>query len=137
MFISRRRIHVDWGHCDPAGIVFYPNYFRWFDQCTSALFENAGLPLPKLYREHDLRGFPLLDVRATFLTSATFGDDLDAESGVIEWNAKTLKVQHRFQRGETLVVEGWELRICTVSHPENPAQIKAAAIPEEVKRQLG
>ena len=136
MVISRRRIRVDWGHCDPAGIVFYPNYFRWFDQCTSALFEGAGLPLPRLYRDHGLKGFPLLDTRATFAASASFGDDLDAESSVIEWTAKTLKVQHRLLRGETLVVEGWELRICVVAHPDDPQRIKSAPIPAEVKRRL-
>ncbi len=128
---------MDWGHCDPAGIVFYPNYFRWFDECTSALFESAGLPLPKLYREHGLKGFPLLDARASFAASASFGDDLDAESSVVEWNAKTLKIHHRFLRGATLAVEGWELRICVVPHPEDAARIKSAPIPEEVKRRLG
>ena len=128
---------MDWGHCDPAGIVFYPNYFRWFDECTSALFESAGLPLPKLYREHRLRGFPLLDARATFSASATFGDDIDADSCVVEWTAKTLKVNHRFMRGQTLAVEGWELRICVVAHPDDAARIKSAPIPEEVKRRLG
>jgi 4-hydroxybenzoyl-CoA thioesterase len=137
MFISRRRIRVDWGHCDPAGIVFYPNYFRWFDQCTSALFENAGLPLPQLYRDHGLKGFPLLDVRATFAASASFGDDLDAESCVVEWNAKTLKVQHRLLRGAMPAVEGWELRICVTAHPDDAARIKSAVIPDEVKRRLG
>ncbi len=137
MVISRRRIRVDWGHCDPAGIVFYPNYFRWFDECTSALFENAGLPLPLLYRAHGLKGFPLLDARASFAASASFGDDLDAESSVVEWNAKTLKIHHRFLRGATLAVEGWELRICVVPHPEDAARIKSAPIPEEVKRRLG
>jgi 4-hydroxybenzoyl-CoA thioesterase len=137
MFISRRSIRVDWGHCDPAGIVFYPNYFRWFDECTSALFENAGLPLPRLYREHGLKGFPLLDARATFAASASFGDDLAAQSCVVEWNAKTLKVQHRFLRGGSLVVEGWELRVCVVAHPDDPARLKSTAIPDEVKRRLG
>ena len=136
MVISRRRIRVDWGHCDPAGIVFYPNYFRWFDQCTSALFESAGLPLPQLYRDYGLKGFPLLDTRATFSASATFGDDLDAESSVVEWTAKTLKVQHRFLRGATPAVEGWELRICVVPHPDDPQRIKSAAIPDEVRRRL-
>lgn len=137
MFVNRRKIRVDWGHCDPAGIVFYPNYFRWFDQCTSALFESAGLPLPQLYRDHGLKGFPLLDTRATFSASASFGDDLDAESCVVEWNAKTLKVQHRFRRGATLAVEGWELRICVTAHADDPQRIKATAIPDEVKRRLG
>lgn len=137
MVISRRRIRVDWGHCDPAGIVFYPNYFRWFDECTSALFESAGLPLPKLFRDHGLKGFPLLDARASFAAASGFGDDLDCEASVSEWNAKTLKVHHRFLRGGKLMVEGWELRVCAVPHPDDPHRIKAAPIPDEVKRRLG
>jgi 4-hydroxybenzoyl-CoA thioesterase len=137
MFVSRRRIRVDWGHCDPAGIVFYPNYFRWFDACTSALFENAGLATPKLYRDHGLKGFPLLDARASFSGSSSFGDDLDCESGVSEWTAKTLKVHHRFLRGTTLLVEGWELRVCAIPHPDDPRRIKAAPIPHEVRQRLG
>jgi acyl-CoA thioesterase FadM len=27
----RTEILVAWGDCDPAGIVYYPNYFHWFD----------------------------------------------------------------------------------------------------------
>jgi 4-hydroxybenzoyl-CoA thioesterase len=137
MFVSRRRIRVDWGHCDPAGIVFYPNYFRWFDACTTVLFENAGLPLPELYRAHGLKGFPLLEAKANFSGSSSFGDDLDCETSVSEWGAKTLKVLHRFLRGGTLLVEGIELRVCAIPHPDDPQRIKAAPIPEVVKERLG
>jgi 4-hydroxybenzoyl-CoA thioesterase len=137
MFISRRTIRVDWGHCDPAGIVFYPNYFRWFDECTTVLFENAGVPLPQLYRAHGLKGFPLLDARAKFSGASAFGDWLDCESSVSEWSDKTFKVCHRFLRGGSLMVDGWELRICAVPHPEDPQRIKAAPIPDMVKDRLG
>jgi 4-hydroxybenzoyl-CoA thioesterase len=137
MFIGRGRIRVEWGHCDPAGIVFYPNYFRWFDECFALLFESAGLALPKLYREYGLKGFPLLEAKASFQAAASFGDELDSESSIIEWNAKTLKVQHRLLRRTKRLVEGWELRTCAVPHPDNPERMKAAPIPEEVKRRLG
>jgi 4-hydroxybenzoyl-CoA thioesterase len=137
MFISRRTIHVDWGHCDPAGIVFYPNYFRWFDECTTALFENAGVPLPQLYRAHGLRGFPLLDARAKFSAASGFGDRLDCESSVSEWSDKTLKIRHHFRRDGSLMVDGWELRVCAVPHPEDPQRIKAAPIPDTVRNRLG
>jgi len=136
MFVNRQRMRVAWGDCDPAGIVFYPNYFRWFDLATTFLFEAAGLAMPKLYQEHGLRGFPILDARATFSGSSAFGDELEMESSVGEWNAKTFRVQHRFLRDGKLLVEGSELRVCAVPHPENPARIKAAPIPAEVKRRL-
>ncbi len=137
MFVSRRRIRVDWGHCDPAGIVFYPNYFRWFDECTTALFDNAGLPLPQLYRTHGLTGFPLLEAKATFSGSSGFGDDLDCEASVSEWSTRTLKVLHRFLRAGRLLVEGSELRVCAIPDPDDPQRIKAAPIPAAVKERLG
>lgn len=137
MFTSRRRIRVEWGDCDPAGIVFYPNYFRWFDAATAVMFENAGLALPQLYREHGLKGFPLLEAKATFSGSSAFGDELDCDSAVAEWGAKTFTVAHRLLRGGTLLVEGSELRVCAVPHPDDPQRIKAAPIPALVKERLG
>ena len=41
MLTNTRTIRVQWGDCDPAGIVFYPRYFEWFDACTILLFEKA------------------------------------------------------------------------------------------------
>lgn len=30
MYVNRRRVTIEWGDCDPAGIVFYPRYFAMF-----------------------------------------------------------------------------------------------------------
>jgi 4-hydroxybenzoyl-CoA thioesterase len=46
-------------------------------------------------------------------------------------------VQHRFLRGGTLLVEGFELRVCAIPHPDDPARIKATAIPDIVRQRLG
>ena len=42
MLVNRRTVRIEWGDCDPAGIVFYPRYFAMFDASTSYLFEAAG-----------------------------------------------------------------------------------------------
>ena len=42
MLINRRTIRIEWGDCDPAGIVFYPQYFKWFDAAAAALVAAAG-----------------------------------------------------------------------------------------------
>ena len=44
MLINLRTVRVQWGDCDPAGIVFYPRYFEWFDACTILLFEKGDGP---------------------------------------------------------------------------------------------
>ena len=34
---------VEFGNTDAAGIVFYPNYFMWFDKGTHWLFKSMNL----------------------------------------------------------------------------------------------
>ena len=41
MLVNTRRLAIEWGDCDPAGIVFYPRYFAMFDASTAALFQRA------------------------------------------------------------------------------------------------
>ena len=41
MFTNSRTVRIEWGDCDPAGIIFYPRYFEIFDTCTTALIECA------------------------------------------------------------------------------------------------
>ena len=41
MLVYTRTTRIEWGDCDPAGIVFYPRYFAMFDSCTTALFSQA------------------------------------------------------------------------------------------------
>ena len=39
-FISRRTFTIEWGVCDPAGIVFNGRFYEMFDQATWLLFER-------------------------------------------------------------------------------------------------
>jgi len=45
-------IQISWGHCDPAKIVFYPNYFIWFDQSAHHLFDKAGANMGDLMDQY-------------------------------------------------------------------------------------
>ncbi len=45
-------IQISWGHCDPAKIVFYPNYFIWFDQSAHLLFDKAGANMGDLIKQY-------------------------------------------------------------------------------------
>ena len=75
---------VDWGDCDPAQIVFYPNFYRWFDAATRHLFEAAGLPWQELFPRYDVVGLPLREAKARFVSPARYGDHLRIESTVGE-----------------------------------------------------
>ena len=66
MLINSRSIRIQWGDCDPMGIVFFPRYFAMFDDSTSMLFERAlGMSKFELTQRQEFSGFPLVDIRVT------------------------------------------------------------------------
>jgi len=38
------RLRVEFGDCDPARIVWFPNFFRWIDASSRNFFVSCGLP---------------------------------------------------------------------------------------------
>jgi 4-hydroxybenzoyl-CoA thioesterase len=131
MLTNRRTIAVEWGHCDPAGIVFFPRYFEWFDACTAALFEAAGFEKRALREAFGIAGIPLVDARARFLRPSSFGDTVVVESRVARWGRSSFDVEHRLLRADALAVEGFETRVWAV-HTADGYALKSAPIPPEV-----
>jgi len=136
MLVSEKRFLVEWGDCDPANIVFYPRYLKWFDACTTGLFAEAGIPTGALFKKHGVIGIPLVDLKVRFLVPSTVGDVLLARSGVLEWRKSSFLVQHRFFKGDVLAVEGVETRVWTGCDPSNPERMKSRPIPAEVRESL-
>lgn len=136
MYENQTRHTVQWGDCDPAGIVFFPNYLRWFDDCVSALFASAGMPLHSLFASHGVIGIPSVDLKVSFKSPAAFGDELVAKSSVKEWGRSSFIVQHRFYKRDTLVVEGFITRVWTGADPERPDHMKSRPLPREIIERL-
>lgn len=136
MLTNKKRWVVEWGDCDPADIVFYPRYLQWFDACTTALFKSAGLPIEELFKNFGVIGIPLVDVKARFVVPSTFGDELVAESSVTEFRRSSFVLRHQIFRNGVLAVEGFETRVWTGRDPEDPARMKAQALPKEVIERL-
>jgi 4-hydroxybenzoyl-CoA thioesterase len=136
MRASIYRVMVEFGDCDPANIVFYPNYYRWFDAATHHLCKGIGLDWVSLRDQYGVVGLPLVDTGASYRQPASYGDHLDIESSVIECGRKTLRVQHLIRRGDTLLVEGFEVRVLGARHPDDPQRLQALAIPQEIRSAL-
>ena len=134
MLTNTRRWVIEWGDCDPAGIVFYPRYFAMFDASTAALFSSAlGMTKKAMLRHYDVVGFPMVDTRATFRAPCAFGDEVRIESAVTEFRRASFDVHHRLLRDDgALAVEGFETRVWVGRHPDKPDGIKALPIPEEL-----
>ncbi|HBS49331.1 MAG TPA: acyl-CoA thioesterase [Rhodobacteraceae bacterium] len=135
MFESQREITVEWGDCDPADIVFYPNYFRWFDAATAHHFKAAGCAKPELIARFGVVGFPMVDTRATFHAPTAHGDDLVIHTRIPRIGRSSFEVEHRLMRGEDLAVEGWETRVL-VRRAEGGG-LTSCPVPETLREMLG
>lgn len=128
------RFTVEFGDCDPAQIVFYPNFFRWMDAAALHFFRAAGVPSWRDYeRMHGIIGTPLVDASARFLRPASYGDVIDVESGVDEWRGRSFVLTHAIRRGQTLLVEGREIRVFARRDPDDGTRIVAVDIPEDFR----
>jgi 4-hydroxybenzoyl-CoA thioesterase len=136
MFQHQQRITVQWSDCDPAGIVFFPNYLRWCDDVTSGLFAAAGFPFHILFPAQQIVGVPIVDVRIQFKTSAAFGTELLVKTSVAEFRNSSFVVLHRFYKQETLVAEGQITRVWTAADPAKAGALKSRPIPKEIIERL-
>ena len=137
MLSNARAVRIEWGDCDPAGIVFYPRYIAIFDACTNALVERAaGMSKSQIFQAYEFTGYPLVETRTRFLLPTRFGDDVVIESSVTALRRSSFTIQHRLRKGGELAVEGFETRVWTAPDPDHPGQIRWRAIPAEIAARL-
>ncbi|MCU0909527.1 MAG: acyl-CoA thioesterase [Rhodobacteraceae bacterium] len=130
---NRRPVAIEWGDCDPAGIVYYPRYFVMFDNATVALFAAAGLPKAQMVRDFDIVGIPMVDTRARFLIPSRWGETIEIESRVATWKRSSFDIEHRVFKGDALAIEAWETRVWVAHDPVAPGGIRSRPIPDAVK----
>ncbi len=127
-------VEVQFGDCDPAGIVFYPNFSRWMDASSLNFFVRCGVPpWRELVKTRGIIGTPLLEINTKFTRPATYGERLQIHTCVTEWRDKVFMQRHVVMRGDDLICEGTEVRAFVIHPPEAPDRIKAIAVPDDIK----
>lgn len=65
---------VRFSHCDPAGIVFYPQYFIMFNGLVEDWFnQGLGVNYARYITEHRL-GFPIVRLECDFVAPSKIGE---------------------------------------------------------------
>jgi 4-hydroxybenzoyl-CoA thioesterase len=137
-FTFRRQLTIEWGQCDPAGIVFNSRFFEMFDTSTWLLFDAAlGVKPQDLGSTFNIIGIPLVDARANFLKPAKFGDVVEIASRVSGFRRSSFDVEHKLTIGGSLAVDGGETRVWAARDKANPDKIGAIAIPADVIAKFG
>lgn len=123
---------VQWGNCDPAGIIFYPTYYHWFDAATWAFFARVGYGVKRMRAEH--RAMPLVSADCQFRHPAEQGDRCELRSRIARWGGKSFVVAHDVMRTDgTLLAAGSETRVWGRYENGPGTPMKGQQIPEDLK----
>jgi 4-hydroxybenzoyl-CoA thioesterase len=131
MLTNKRTVLVEFGHCDPSGIVYNPNYFIWFDMSVHALLARGGLSLKEMIAEFGIDGIPVVEYKSKFLAPARWGDELLFDTRVVNLHRCAFDIQHRVFNVGVLAAECLETRACTAVDPLE-GRIKVRALPEKL-----
>jgi len=129
---NRWAFTIEWGDCDAAGIVFYPNYFRWFDAAFQQLLRQRGLGQRELGERYGIIGTGLIDCGARFTGPAAYGDEVELVTRIERFEPLSFTVRHIVFKAGRTIVEGFEKR-AFLAPGESEGRLRALPVPEAFK----
>ncbi|MFA5145849.1 MAG: thioesterase family protein [Candidatus Omnitrophota bacterium] len=122
-------IRVRYKETDQMGVVYYSNYFVWFEVARTEYLRAMGLA----YSEIEKRGLRLMVARAdcTYLSPARYDDMVTVSSWIPEIRNSSLTFEYKISVGDRPVATGKSVHVFT-----DPSA-KPVRIPKDLKDILG
>ena len=114
-------------HCDPAGILYFPNTFDMINATVEDWFAQAlHLPFDELHMR-DRLGFPIVDTRCEFIKPSRIGEKLGIELSITRLGRASVTLR-------VLAVVAGEVRMCArhVIALVSLDTLRALPIPQEL-----
>lgn len=131
MLTHRHSFRVIYGDTDMMGVVYYANYFRYFEAGRNEFLRAHGLE----YKDFEKGGFalPVVNAAARYHAPARYDDELTLETSLTEVRFSTLRIAYRLTRDadESLIATGDTRHACV--GPDG----RVARLPDEFLRKLG
>jgi len=122
---------VRFADCDPAGIVFFPQYLVMMNTLVEQWFDE-GLRIPfAQYIGTRLTGLPTVRLEVDFTAISRHGDVLTQELAVARIGRSSLVLHAEFKGGDELRLRVRQVLVCT-----SLATHQAQAWPDDVRAAL-
>ena len=123
-------------HCDPAGIVFYPQFFYLLHEVQEDFLAHVGHP------EHELiaggMGVPIVNLKTEFVGMCRFGDEVSISLHLTRLGNASIQMNYEIHskpslpdKGKTLKLRAEAVVVCSeIPHG------KAIPIPDALREAL-
>jgi len=123
-------IVVRYAETDQMGVVYYANYFVYFESARSDFLRKLGIPYKEL-EKNDIY-LPVIEAFAKYISPAFYEDELIVELWLEEIKYVSIKIAYNIKRknDEKLLVQGW------TKHAVINKNLKPVKIPDYIKEKL-
>jgi acyl-CoA thioester hydrolase len=109
MPVSQTRIRVRYAETDQMGVVYYANFFIWFEIGRVELLRQLGFQYKEMETDDDCH-IPVVEATCRYKSPARYDDELLLETTVLALRRTIIKFGYRLFRTEneaqTLLAEG-------------------------------
>lgn len=124
-FVFEREQFVRFGHCDPAGIVFYPRYFEMLNELVEDWFaQGLGLSFEQLIVGRRI-GMPTAQLDTRFRRVSRIGDRLRQRIRIERLGRSSLALAIAFEGDDGTRVEFDQVLVCTSLDTHQPIPLPA------------
>ena len=124
-----RLIQIEFNHCDPAGIVFYPRYFEMTNSVVENFFNDVvGRSFAQMHvAAHN--GVPTVAIEADFMAPSRLGDKVLFSLQIVKLGRSSVTVCIEGRMGDELRMRA-TLTLVWIDG------MKAAAWPDDMRARL-
>ena len=87
-----RKVSIRFAHCDPAGIIFFPQYLVLFNGLVEDWFNQALAHPYAQMLGHERTGLPIVHLECDFLAIARMGDAVHLDLAVQKLGSRSLEL---------------------------------------------
>ena len=126
--VEHRVIYAD---TDAGGVVYYANYFKWFESGRRELFRSLKINYAALHNKGIIT--PVVQAHCNYFHPARYDDVVLVETKISEIKEKSVKFENKIYRknDKKLLAEGYTINVFV-----DWKKMKSVKIPEDARKKL-
>lgn len=131
LFMHKIEHRVIYADTDAGQVVYYANYFRWFESGRREIFRSLKID----YNALDKRGIitPVVEAHCNYFHPARYDDIVVVESRISELKEKSVKFEQKIYRkkDKKLLASGYTINVFV-----DKKRMKSMKIPNDIRKRL-
>jgi len=122
---------IIYGDTDAGQVVYYANYFRWFEAGRREIFRNLKIN----YADLDRKGIitPVVEAHCNYFHPARYDDIVVIETRISDVKEKSVRFDYNIfrKKGRKLIASGYTVNVFV-----NKKKMKSTKIPDNLRINL-